>query len=238
MSLLDKIKTQIQNLINTANEKTGNTDTDLTSAVTALVSGYGQNSGHLECFNYLYSLQNVFYTAIFPENAEVYIEPKNPINKFMTDAFTGARNVKKIKIKADFVEYPITVNNTFRNCQTLEEIDVSEMNFQFINGVNTFNGSHSLKRIIGVIDFSKAINVDSFFNGCISLEEVRFKENSLSVSISLSSSSLLSDEAIQSIIDGLAIVETTQTIKFHADVKAKLTEAQISQITSKNWTLA
>lgn len=44
MSLLDKIKTQIQNLINTANEKTGNTDETLTAAVGSLVSGYGGGS--------------------------------------------------------------------------------------------------------------------------------------------------------------------------------------------------
>lgn len=41
MSLLDKIKAQIQSLIGLANEKTGNADTDLTTAVTALAEGYG-----------------------------------------------------------------------------------------------------------------------------------------------------------------------------------------------------
>ena len=32
--------------------------------------------------------------------------------------------------------------------------------------------------------------------------------------------------------------QTSQTLKFHADVKAKLTEEQITTITGKNWTLA
>ena len=50
----------------------------------------------------------------------------------------------------------------------------------------------------------------------------------------------LSDETIQSIIDGLADLteQTTQTITFYATVGAKLTDEQKATITAKNWTLA
>ena len=73
---------------------------------------------------------------------------------------------------------------------------------------------------------------------CKSLVTVSFVENSIPFSLSFAQSPLLSDESIQSIINGLATVETAQTLTLHADVKAKLTESQIAQITSKNWTLA
>ena len=39
MSDINSVKTQIQSLINLANETTGNTDTNLTDGVNALVSG-------------------------------------------------------------------------------------------------------------------------------------------------------------------------------------------------------
>ena len=51
---------------------------------------------------------------------------------------------------------------------------------------------------------------------------------------------LLSNESVQGIIDILYDYtnETAKTLTLHVDVKAKLTEAQIAQITSKNWNLA
>ena len=42
MSTIQTVKTQIQSLINLANTTTGNTDTNLTDGVNALVSGFGQ----------------------------------------------------------------------------------------------------------------------------------------------------------------------------------------------------
>lgn len=41
MVTIDTVKAQIQSLIDSANIATGNTDTNLTDAVNALVSGYG-----------------------------------------------------------------------------------------------------------------------------------------------------------------------------------------------------
>lgn len=53
-------------------------------------------------------------------------------------------------------------------------------------------------------------------------------------------SPLLTTESVSSIISALIDLTgvTGQTIQFHANVKAKLTETQIASITSKNWTLA
>lgn len=42
MSNAQSVKTQLQNLINSANATTGNTDVDLTSAIGSLIGGYGQ----------------------------------------------------------------------------------------------------------------------------------------------------------------------------------------------------
>ena len=98
----------------------------------------------------------------------------------------------------------------------------------------------SLETIDCEFDFSSATNVNSMLTYCYALKDVRFKPNTLSLSISIAHSPLLSAESRQSIVDGLADLtdSTTQTITFHKDVKAKLTDTQIATITNKNWTLA
>lgn len=45
MATAESVKAKLQGLIDSANAKTGNSDTDLTTAVNALVSGYGQGGG-------------------------------------------------------------------------------------------------------------------------------------------------------------------------------------------------
>lgn len=94
---------------------------------------------------------------------------------------------------------------------------------------------------IETLDLSSAASptaVSSIFQSCYSLVTIKFVPNTIKVSISIRYCPLLSNESIQSIIDGLATVETTQTLTLHATVKAKLTEEQIATITNKNWTIA
>lgn len=93
--------------------------------------------------------------------------------------------------------------------------------------------------INGVFDFSNAKSVQYIFNKMNSLVYVRFAKETLKLSISILSA-YLSDESIQSIIDGLADLtgQTAQTITFHTTVKNKLTEEQIASATSKNWNIA
>lgn len=45
MATADSVKAKIQGLIASANAKTGNTDADLTTAVNALIAGFGQGGG-------------------------------------------------------------------------------------------------------------------------------------------------------------------------------------------------
>ena len=124
----------------------------------------------------------------------------------------------------------------------------SKKGLEKLPSFNTKNVTHfsyfiyyapSLKEV-GKLNLSSAVNVEGLFGACDSLEDVSFVENSIKISIKFNSCPLLSAESIQSIIDGLADLtgSTAQTLTLHATVKAKLTESQISQITSKNWTLA
>lgn len=51
MATADSVKEKIQELIEKANDATGNTDTDLTSAIDALVAGFGQGGTLIDVKN-------------------------------------------------------------------------------------------------------------------------------------------------------------------------------------------
>lgn len=102
-----------------------------------------------------------------------------------------------------------------------------------------FNGRYSLQTIVGELDFSECEpnQQQNTFNGCTSLIEVRFTPESIKQNLSFTQSSQLSDESIQSILDGLANVSTTRTLSLNSAVYAKLTEEQKQSATDKGWTI-
>ena len=77
------------------------------------------------------------------------------------------------------------------------------------------------------------------FYQCYGLKELTIAGGVISKSINFQWSDLLSDASVQSVIDHLKDLTgaTAQTITFHADVGAKLTDAQKATITAKSWTL-
>lgn len=122
----------------------------------------------------------------------------------------------------------------------LKEIEIIGDTSKVTTYEDAFSSQFNLERITGVLDFSSATIIGAFVNLCSKLQYFQPKENTIKVSISFSSSPNLTDESIDAIINGLADLTgaTAQTLTFHADVKAKLTDNQIATITSKNWTLA
>ena len=80
---------------------------------------------------------------------------------------------------------------------------------------------------------------NSAFSNASAIKYFRVAPGSIKVTQNIAKANLLEDGTIQSIIDGLADLTgaTAQTITFHADVGAKLTDAQKAAITAKNWTL-
>jgi hypothetical protein len=105
------------------------------------------------------------------------------------------------------------------------------------SAISMFHAS-SIEEIVEPLDFSamSGLKTQNAFN-CSNLREVRFVTESIKWSITFTAA-VLSAESIQSIIDGLATVETAQILTLHKDVKAKLTQTQLDTITGKNWSLA
>jgi hypothetical protein len=157
-------------------------------------------------------------------------------------------------------------NNLFHNtgirnmCQCIETAGV-EVKFE---GIEQANSMFSYSRVthLPTFDFSQAANIQYAFQGasilvsvekvivgentsyastfanCNALEDITF-EGVIGKNIAFSQSSKLTNASVQSIIDHLKDLTgaTAQTLTFHADVGAKLTQTQKDAISAKNWTL-
>lgn len=197
--------------------------------------GYG-GSGN-DWINYISGVS--FETVTFPDGTELDINIPNYTGSMLS--FREMYGVKKIKVSTPNKDVLNNVTNMFMTSHSkdsLEEIDLSEFALSFKIATNLFMSNNVLKTIIGELDFSPAQSTTNAFNGCALLENVTLKKDTVNVNISFHLSPLLTDDSVQSIIDGLATVETAQTLTLNAKVKAKLTDEQIATITSKNWTLA
>lgn len=152
----------------------------------------------------------------------------------MGQMFTYNGSVKKVILNTpDESQY---MNSTFSAASLLEEIVLDFSTKNIIQYESTFSGCKALKKILGVLDFSSATKVNRMFDGCTSLEEVTFAPNTLSISISLNVSSKLSAESVQSIFDGLATVETAQTLTLNG--YTKILQSQVDSANAKGWTVA
>lgn len=76
------------------------------------------------------------------------------------------------------------------------------------------------------------------FNNDIALKEIRFEGKMGGGDVSFANSPNLSYKSLESIKKALAEITTTFILTLHADAKAKLTDADIAEITQKGWTLA
>lgn len=137
---------------------------------------------------------------------------------------------------------------------------IIQVDFSKVQGLfGAFYGSHF--KHIGKCDLSAATNIGAMFNNsrACSIEEIVSKDNLvwsnvfggavyleditfsgvIGTSISFINSPLLTAVSVDSIIDHLKDLtgQTAQTLTFHTTVKGKLTDAQKSAITAKNWQL-
>ena len=146
-----------------------------------------------------------------------------------------------------------TLSYFVRNCPSLVEVDVS--NFNTSNVINISEAFRSSPKIavldLTKWDMSKVTNANYTFYGCsglstligdTTLEEVLENNigclNGLSVTTQLNQCPLLQRNSLRALINGLAEVETTQTLTLGATLMAKLTEEDIAIATNKNWTIS
>lgn len=181
----------------------------------------------------------VFRGAVFPENyvLNVTITPDKSQGTNLSQKFMNTKNLDLLNILFKGENGTLQMGN-FIYGSSVKKISMKGADIKPIIFGNAYSECRNLEIIDVMHDLSNSTNVGGAFTWNVALKEVRFVENTIKLSLQFAYSALLSDDSIQSIINGLATVETAQTLTFHADVKAKLTEEQIATITSKNWTLA
>lgn len=183
------------------------------------------------------NINSLFSHAKFPDGYELTLNLP-AFRGEANSAFRYTTGVKKITVKGSLTTGEISLQYTATGTSA-EIIDLTQLNngeLPVTYGISTFDSS-ALHTVLGVFDFSKAVNVNGMFGGA--MREFRWKAGTLSKSIAMKYCSNLTDETIQSVVDGLADLTdgTAQTLTLHAAIGAKLSEEQKAAVTAKNWTL-
>ena len=152
------------------------------------------------------------------------------LNEARIITFEGNQTVKTVTLNCKNFT---SLNNCFIRCYEIETIYLSNTQ-NVVNWNYTFQGTRKLIGIYGDIDFSSATSAANIFYVSPSLKDISFVPETIRISIAIPSA-VLSSESIQSIIDGLARVETAQTLTLDASIA--LTDEQKTAISDKGWTL-
>lgn len=97
------------------------------------------------------------------------------------------------------------------------------------NGIETINGT---------LDFSNCTTLDRPFLDCSALKNITVANGSIHANFDISSTSVLTNESVQSVVDGLADItgSASYTVTFNAN--QPITRAQADSISTKGWTLS
>ena len=182
---------------------------------------------------YAVSISGFMSKAQLPENTEYILHLPSCID--FTGAFSNVINLTKLTFTGlnDFAQFRLS--GAFMGCKQLEEVDFG-IELLYTTTLNSaFTNCHNLKRVRGVLSpyecEDKAIN----FMFAYELEEIRFDVEVITVKMSFRDSSKLSVQSVQSIVDGLAEVDTQLTLTLNSAVS--LTDEQKATINDKGWTL-
>ena len=216
-------------------EKTGGTDLipflDMPDAIRSISGGGTTAPNPLE---YATKINYTYQDAVFEPNYELTLTLPNVID--LASAFYGAKNIKKIILKGNDNGNTVIFTSLVRNCIDVVTVDLTEYNAKFSSGNMTFYYASALTEILGELDFTECTTAQYMFQNCTNLETITPKANSIKISISFAQSSKLSTNSIKSIIDGLATVETVQTLTLNAE--QKVLQSHIDSANAKGWTVA
>ena len=182
----------------------------------------------------------------------------------MYGMFQNCSNLTSLDVSGFNTSKVTDMGNMFQNCNKLTSLDLSgfdtsnvtSMRQMFANcfelsnlnvdnwitdNVNTTYGMFDACKKLTSLGLSKwnVSNVTdsrTMFNSCIALTSLGSMQN-ISVNLDLSST-LLDAASLLDVIDNLATVSTTQTLKLGSTLLAKLTEEQIAIAVNKGWTVA
>lgn len=199
----------------------------------------GGGSNEAEVLKYAYNMGGLFKDAVFPEGYELSANIPR-CYKDLNELFRSAVGIKKITLTGlpgDTVyNTSYFVYQTADNLSSVEEIVLPDG--IKLGAINNFAlRASKLKTISGALDLSESTATTSCFQGCPELEEIRFVPGTIKLGLTFNKSSKLSNESIDSIINGLANMsgQTTLTLTLDSTVVNKLTPDQLTTMLNKNW---
>ena len=169
---------------------------------------------------------------------------------YLNQAVAFCSKLKSIKFPANFGNTSGVMNwqSTFLGCYELEELDFSTCTFKVGQSGNTFQNCRKLHTLnLGMIDWSEATgNIAANFIWCLDTLKNFSGYYNMKKSYSLKTFSVLTHESALNCIAGLYDLTeggtvtdyTAQTLTFHPDVTAQLTEEEIAEATAKGWNIA
>lgn len=236
-----------------ADAVTGESSATLAGAVDALIAGFGSGGGGENWLDYAINIGSMFYDGY---NIGTVL-PKDVVIRFGKYSVQGSGVNSRVSV-GDIIKYATGietltiiyeqtvagyVNIGFNNARTVKIIDISGIQPLVIDSLNNaFSYCFALTDIIGDLDCRRLTTSNkwgSVFNYTTNLVNIRFVPGTIVYSANFSPCGVLSDTSIQSIVDGLADLTggTAMTLTLHADVGARLTDAQKTAISAKNWTV-
>lgn len=171
----------------------------------------------------------------FPEGFNLVMNVRDKPED-MNALLTGTTGVKTVTLICE-AEGTVSYAQLLRE-STAETLDIT--NFKPIPTSIAYvaYNNKSIVSVLGELDLSSCTVATLPFSNATALQDIRFKEGTISIALSFVSCSLLTDESVQSIIDGLADLTggTAQKIEFYSTISDSLTDEQLAQIWAKNWT--
>lgn len=156
--------------------------------------------------------------AVFPEGYD-FVFQMNVGTNTINAAFMGTKGIKSVKLICKIVG-TVIMNQLVRD-STVEVLDLTE--FSLIPSQIPYLASNNTKlvSILGELDLSNCTTATSAFNYTTALENIRFKEGTIGISLDFHWSTKLSAESYDSIIKGHSKeVPVTLTLPAEATVRS------------------
>lgn len=181
-----------------------------------------------EMFGYCYSLANISPLADWDTSKVTEMD-------YM---FSHCYSLADISPLANWDTSKVTdMDYMFTNCTSLADIS-SLTNWDTSNVTSMycmFYDCRSLKSV-PLLDTSKVTDMGYMFTNCRSLENLG-GFTGMKASLDLRYSHLLTHESLMNVINNLATVSVTKTLRLHSDSIAKLSDAEIAIATNKGWVI-
>jgi hypothetical protein len=152
---------------------------------------------------------------------------------WLSSAFQNTQ-IEELELDIPNVVY---IDNMCNGCKNLKRVVLKNMGSAVKSIANAFRDNFSLESV-GTLNLEGTTTVGMCFSGCDSLRDVSFVPETIKKSITIPSP-VLSNESIISILQGLAPVDTTQTLTVDGTVYDKMFENEIydylNEALNKGW---